>query len=444
MAMQQHTPHEPNRGIPVTERKYLLPMVLITSLFFLWAIGVNLNDVLIPHFKKIFLLTDFQSSLIQIAFFGGYCLAALPAGWLMGRIGYKRGILAGLFLCASGALLFVPAASASVYVYFLVALFVMACGQSFLEVAANPYVTVLGPAGSAARRLNLAQSFNAVGALITPVLGAAFILTADEFSAAQIAAMTPEQSQAFRVAEAHTVKAPYFVIAGIFLLVALMIYFTNLPEIHEPGDADDSATSRKGIRGALAHPQLVKGAIAQFFYVGAQVGVASFVIRFAQHLQPGLSSKSAANYLKFHLLGFVIGRFLGSAIMKRIPAPKLLSLFAAGALVCACVAISLTSVVSIWAVVLIGFFHSIMFPTIFALGIRNLGGYTKIGSSFLVMAIIGGAFFPGIMGYISDATNIQRAFAVPLVCYAFVLYFGLRGYQIADSEAPQESSTINA
>jgi FHS family L-fucose permease-like MFS transporter len=424
-----------SRGVPITERKYLLPMVLITSLFFLWAIGVNLNDVLIPHFKKIFRLSDFQSSLIQTAFFGGYFLAALPAGWLMLRIGYKRGILIGLLLCASGALLFIPAASTSVYVYFLVALFVMACGQSFLEVAANPYVTVLGPPESAARRLNLAQSFNAVGALLTPVLGAAFILTANETSATQLSAMTAQQLQAFRVAEANTVKAPYFAIAGIFLAVALVIYFTNLPDIQEPGDAEDLANPDKGIRGALAHPQLLKGTIAQFFYVGAQVGVASFVIRLAQHLQPGLPAKAAANYLKFHLLGFVIGRFLGSAIMKHVPAPRLLSLFAAGSLVCACVAISVSNSLSIWAVVLIGFFHSIMFPTIFALGVRNLGGYTKLGSSFLVMAIIGGAVVPAIMGYISDASSIQRAFVVPLICYAFVLYFGLQGYK-SHSEDP--------
>jgi FHS family L-fucose permease-like MFS transporter len=425
--------------VPITERKYLLPMVLITSLFFLWAIGVNLNDVLIPHFKKIFRLSDFQSSLIQTAFFGGYFLAALPAGWLMLRIGYKRGILVGLSFCAAGALLFIPAASASVYVYFLVALFVMACGQSFLEVAANPYVTVLGPPESAARRLNLAQSFNAVGALLTPVLGATFILTVNEVSAAQLAAMTPEQLQAFRVAEAHTVKTPYFAIAGIFLVVALAIYFTNLPDVHEPGDAEDSANSEKEIRGALAHPQLLKGTIAQFFYVGAQVGVASFVIRFAQHLEPGLPSKSAADYLKFHLLGFAVGRFLGSAIMKRVPASKLLSLFAVGALICACVAIFFSNALSIWAVVLLGFFHSIMFPTIFALGIRNLGGYTKLGSSFLVMAIIGGAVFPAIMGYISDASSIQRAFVVPFICYVCVLYYGLQGYKSRSEDALPES-----
>jgi MFS transporter, FHS family, L-fucose permease len=205
---------------PLTERKYILPLVLITSLFFLWALGVNLNDVLIPHLKKAFRLTDLQSSLIQTAFFGGYFLAALPAGRLMERIGYKKGILTGLGLCATGALLFIPAATILVYWFFLLALFVMACGQSFLEVAANPYVTVLGPAGSAERRLNLAQSFNAMGAVITPFVGAAFILT-------------NTQSQAAQTNEASTVRIPYLIIASIFLAVAAMIYFTKLPEMQD-------------------------------------------------------------------------------------------------------------------------------------------------------------------------------------------------------------------
>jgi FHS family L-fucose permease-like MFS transporter len=432
--MVEQSPGVSSRNVPVTERKYLVPMILITSLFFLWAIGVNLNDILIPHFKKIFRLTDLQSSFIQGAFFGGYFLAALPAGWLIGRIGYKKGILTGLILCASGALLFIPAASASVYVYFLFALFVMASGQSFLEVAANPYVTVLGPAESAARRLNLSQSFNAVGALVTPILGAAFILTANEFSASQLVTMSQQQLQAFRMAEAHTVKIPYLVIAGIFLAVATMIWFTKLPEIAAVGDTCGT-TVKGGIRAALSHPQLVKGTIAQFFYVGAQVGVASFIIRFSQHIEPGLSAKSAANYLKLHLLGFAIGRFLGSAIMKRVPAPTLLSIFAAASLICACIAVLFSNAVSIWAIVLIGFFHSIMFPTIFALGIRNLDEYTKIGSSFLVMAIIGGAVFPIIMGSISDTSSIQRAFIVPLICYAVILYFGLYGYKPTEEKA---------
>ena len=204
-------------SVPLTERRYVVPLILVTSLFFLWAFGVNLNDILIPHLKKAFRLSDFRSSLIQTAFFGGYFLAALPAGWLMEKIGYKRGILLGLLTCASGALLFIPAASVRLYGFFLFALFVMACGQGVLEVAANPYVTMLGPPESSERRLNLAQSFNSVGAVVTPIVGAAFILSGVEYSRTQLSAMTPGQLQAFQVAEANTVKGPYLVIAGLFL-----------------------------------------------------------------------------------------------------------------------------------------------------------------------------------------------------------------------------------
>src|SRR5215831_6482517 len=210
-------------SVPITERRYLLPFALVISLFFLWAFGVNLNDILIPHLKKAFQLSDFRSSLIQTAFFGGYFLAALPAGWLMEKIGYKRGILVGLLTCATGALLFVPAASVRLYGFFLVALFVMACGQGVLEVAANPYVTILGPPESSERRLNFAQSFNSVGAVLSPVIGRAFILTSGSALPAQIAGATAVRLAASRTAEAGTVKAPYLVMAGIFLLVAALI-----------------------------------------------------------------------------------------------------------------------------------------------------------------------------------------------------------------------------
>jgi len=394
-------------SVPLTERKYILPLVLITSLFFLWALGVNLNDVLIPHLKKAFRLTDLQSSLIQTAFFGGYFLAALPAGRLMERIGYKKGILTGLALCATGALLFIPAAAILVYWFFLLALFVMACGQSFLEVAANPYVTVLGPAGSAERRLNLAQSFNSVGAVITPVIGAAFILTNTE-------------SQSAQMDEASTVRIPYLIIASIFIAVAAMIYFTKLPEVQ------DNAAEPQKLREVWTHPHLVRGVLAQFFYVGAQVGVASFIIRLTEYLMPGTADKAAAGYLKWHLLGFMIGRFAGSAMMKYIPPSRLLAAFALGCLICVTVALVTTGSIPIYAVVLIGFFHSIMFPTIFALSIKGLGAYTKLGSSLLVMSIIGGAVLPVTMGYVSDASNIQRALLVPLVCYVYILSFAVR------------------
>jgi MFS transporter, FHS family, L-fucose permease len=418
---------------PLTERKYVAPLVLVTSLFFLWALGVNLNDVLIPHLKKTFHLTDFRSSLIQTAFFGGYFLAALPAGRIMERIGYKRGIVMGLLICATGAILFVPAASVRLYGFFLFALFVMACGQSFLEVGANPYVTILGPPESSERRLNLAQSFNSVGAVLTPVIGAAFILTNVQYSPAQMAAMTRPQMEAYQAAEASTVKGTYLAITCIFLLVALMIYCARLPEIHEPSDST-TANRQPRWSSTLAHSHLVKGVIAQFFYVGAQVGVASFIIRFVQQISPGTSEKLAANYLKFHLLGFMFGRFAGSAVMKIIPAPRLLSIFAAGALISILVVVSTSGLAPVWALVFIGFFHSIMFPTIFALSVKGLGSYTKRGSSLLVMSIIGGAMIPALMGYISDASGIQRAFIVPLACYVYVLYFALRGYRPASFE----------
>src|SRR5215468_5294927 len=249
------------RSVPLTERRYVVPLVLITTLFLLWALGVNLNDILIPHLKAAFGLTDFQSSFIQIAFFGGYFLAAFPAGWLMEHIGYKKGILAGLLLCSTGALLFLPAAASRLYGFFLVSLFVMASGQSFLEVAANPYVTTLGPPESAERRLNLTQSFNAVGAVLTPFIGAAFILTATEYSAEQVAQLPPAQLEAYRAAQVSTVRVPYLVIAGIFLAVAMLIYFTHLPEVHEATDRRESVNALPGWSRLLGNGHLVRGVV---------------------------------------------------------------------------------------------------------------------------------------------------------------------------------------
>jgi len=416
---------------PLTERRYIVAFVLVTSLFFLWALGVNLNDILIPHLKKTFRLTDLQSSLIQSAFFGGYFLAALPAGWLMERVGYKKGILLGLLTCAVGAFLFIPAASIGFYWFFLFALFVMACGQGILEVAANPYVTILGPSESSERRLNLAQSFNAVGAVVTPIIGGAFILSGIEHSAGQIAAMTRKQSIAYSALEASRVRGTYLAITALFLVVAVLLYFTHLPEIRE-GSGDAVQEREKPPRKhweVWRYKHLVKGVIAQFFYVGAQVGVTSFVIRFTQHLLPGTPERVAANFLKWHLIGFMIGRFAGSAMMKRIAPPRLLGFFAVCAFLCTWAAIAGSGAVSVWALVLLGFFDSIMFPTIFALSVKNLGVYTKVGSALLVMSIIGGALVPALMGYISDTSSIQKAFVVPLISYAYVIYFALRGYK---------------
>lgn len=415
----------------ITERRYLAPFVLITSLFFLWAFGVNLNDILVPRFKNAFALSDFQSSFIQVAFFSGYCLAAIPAGRLMERIGYKRGILTGLALCASGALLFVPASAAGTYAFFLVALFVMACGQSFLEVAANPYVTILGPSGSSERRLNLAQSFNAVGAVCAMLLGL-FILSGKEYSAQERALFSAVQEHAYRASQAASVRLPYAAIACIFIFVAILIVVTHLPDVVEKSETAEEQPSWSKV---LAQKHLLKGVIAQFFYVGAQVGVGSFVIRFAQHTT-GLTARLAWYYLLGHWVAFMIGRFGGSAMMKSIAPARMLSAFSLGALIAALVAVFGGGTAAVWALVAIGFFHSIMFPTIFALGIKDLGPLTKRGSSLLVMAILGGAIFPAIMGRISDATNIQTAFFVPLICYVYILYFAVVGYKPAVAGGP--------
>ncbi len=435
----------PETRPPFTERAFVVPLVLVTSLFFLWALGVNLNDILIPHLKKAFGLSDFQSSLIQTAFFGGYFLAALPAGWVMRKVGYKRGIIIGLVTCATGAFLFIPASYVRLYPFFLFALFVMACGQSFLEVGANPYVTTLGPEETAPWRLNTAQAFNSVGAVVTPVIGATFILSGIEYPPNVIATMPPDALEAWRVSEASAVRGPYLVITAIFLLMALLFAVSRLPEVRERteggGPGPVSARARSAI---LKHRHLVRGVIAQFLYVGAQVGVASFVIRFVQRALPGTPEKTAAEYLFFHLVGFMIGRFLAAGALKYVKAPAMLAAFAAGAFAACGVAVTSSGAVAVWMIVLIGFFHSLMFPTIFALSLEQLGPLRKLGASLLVMAIVGGAIIPAVMGRLSDMTTIQTAFLVPLVCYVYVFWFAVRGHRPDASVEPPPAAAQRA
>lgn len=400
-----------------------------------------MNDILIPHLKAAFGLTDFQSSFVQVAFFGGYFLAALPAGWLMERVGYKKGILTGLFLTALGALLFLPASVMALYGFFLIALFTIGFGQSFLEVAANPYATILGPAGSSERRLNFAQSFNAVGSVLWPTVGRRLILTAAEYTPAQVAVLSAGQLEAYHAAQAATTRIPYAGFAVLLLLVAGMIYWTHLPDLVEHEENLETTGSGGKTGGIFSHGHLWKGVLAQFFYVGAQVGVASFIIRFAQHTVPGMTAKVAGYYLIGHQIGFMVGRFTGSAMMKRVSAPKLLSIFVVASIVLVSIAIAASGIVPVWAVVSMGFFHSIMFPTIFALSIKNLGPHTKRGSSLLVLSISGAFVIPAIMGKISDLSNMQRAFLVPLICYVYVLYFALAGYKPASVSGPEQSLT---
>jgi FHS family L-fucose permease-like MFS transporter len=303
-------------------------------------------------------------------------------------------------------------------------LFVMACGQCTLEVASNPYVTVLGPQASAARRLNTAQAFNALGAVITPILGARFILSGVEHTPAELATMTPAAIETWRSTEAAGVKIPYLVITAIFLLVGLMIAASKLPEVHEPG-----VGSGRGLGSAWRHKHLRRGVMAQFFYVGAQIGVASFVIRFAEATMPGTHERLAARFLQYHLAGFLAGRIIGSALMAKISAPKMLAAVAVMGVGAAGYAAMGSGAAAVWMVVALGAIHAIQFPTIFALAIDGLGDDTKLASSLVVMSIVGGAIIPAIMGLISDANGIQAAFWVPAVCYLVVLHFALRGHQ---------------
>ena len=415
---------------PFIYRKYALAFVCVTALFFLWAIAHNFNDILIKQFQKALDLTRMQSGLVQTAFYFGYFLLALPAGVVMRRFGFKNGIIVGLALYALGALLFFPAAEARSFAFFLGALFVIAAGLTFLETAANPYITVMGDPGSAARRLNFAQAFNGLGAFLAPFVGGALIFSGIEYSAEELARMTPDALAAYRATEARAVQTPYLGLAAITTILALVIFLIPFPRLELEGE------SRRWFdRSVLRFRHLRHAVIAQFFYVGAQVGIWSYFINFAQDLA-GTPEKTAANYLGFSLIAFMIGRFTGVALMGRIAPQRLLALYAVLNVLLCIVAAGAAGMAAVIALGATSFFMSIMFPTIFALGIKDIGEHAKIGSSLIVMAIIGGALFPPLMGLIADLTaSIQYAMLVPAVCFAVVFFFGRSGYKPAAGSA---------
>lgn len=428
MALAPQTPMQVTSSgakAPLVKKIYIVAFCWVTSLFFMWAIANNFNDILIKQFQKALDLSRMQSGLVQTAFYFGYFTMALPAGWVMTKIGYKNGILIGLALYALGALLFVPASSSMTFGFFLFALYIIASGLAFLETAANPFVTVMGPPESAAQRLNLAQSFNGLGGFMAPFIGGALIFSGIEHSAVELAAMAPEALDAYRASEAAAVRLPYIGLAAIVTLLAIGIFFTKFPKIEEPKPA--VAETLNGKTGSIwAKRQLPWAVIAQFFYVGAQVGIWSYFINFSQELG-GVGEKAGANFLGISLMGFMIGRFIGTFLMRFVNPNVLLTLYA---LICTglCVMAMMTSGMNaVYALGLTSFFMSIMFPTIFALGVQGLGAQTKLGSSFIIMAIIGGAIFPPVIGYISDqAGSIQAGLVLPIVAFLVVALFGWR------------------
>ncbi|WP_126247242.1 L-fucose:H+ symporter permease [Chitinophaga rhizosphaerae] len=410
---------------------YLFPFILVTSLFFLWALVHNLSPILIPHLKKACMLTDTQSSFIDSAVFLAYFLLALPAGFFMKRFGFKAGIILGLMLYAAGALLFIPAANSGQYAFFLIALFVIASGLTFLETAANPYVTILGKPETATQRLNLAQCFNGLGAFVAPIIGAQFILSGTEHTEAELKAMPAAELQQYLAGEAATVKMPYMIIGIVVILVAVLFIFTKLPDIKEEKDEKTTAGNQQKEGSIFKHKHLIAAIITQFFYVGAQVGVSAFFIRFAKFA--GHMPEKDAGFLLGAVagLGFMIGRFVGTFLMRYVKPHTLLALYALVNVVLVGIAMTTKGDVAIYTVLAVPFFMSIMFPTIFSLGLEGLeGGHTKLGSSLLVMSIVGGAIFPPAMGLISDATSIQTAYIIPVVCFLVVLWFATKGFKL--------------
>lgn len=417
-----------------SSKNYTLPLIVVCSLFFLWAMGGKMNDILIPHLKKALDLTDFQSSLVQSAFFAGYFLAALPAGWVMKKVGYKNGILIGLSIAIVGACLFYPAANYRYYPFFLSALCIMACGFCFLEVAANPYVSVLGDPKNASSRLNFAQGMNALGATITPYIGAQVILSGVEKSESEIASMSFVDLELYKIFEADRVKMPYLVIAAIFLIIALVIFFTKLPEISNSGESQEESKAAKNVSplSVFKYKHLAFGVLGIFLYVGAQEGIASFIIRFMQYLKiEGVTEKMAANFIVFHWGSFMVGRFVGAWLTKKFDAAKVLAVFAVVSALLVATAVCTSGMFAVWCIVALGFFNSIQFPTIFTLSLQRLGIHTKDGSTFLVMAIVGAAVVPALMGYISTVQNIQIALVLPVMCYVYVLFFALKGSKMS-------------
>ena len=406
---------------------------IVTFVFFMWGFLTSLNDVLIPHLKSLFSLNYAQSMLVQFTFFGAYFVMSLPCGKLVSRLGYKHSIVLGLMIAAGGALLFYPAANLPSYVLFLAAFFILATGITLLQVAANPYVSLLGPASGAATRLNLVQAFNSLGTTLAPKFGGVLILSVVVLGAAEIAKLPEAERLAYRLQQAQLVQGLYLGLAITLAALALLFYIARLPIIVDEKGAADAHAHR--FLDALRHHNLRFGIVAIFVYVGAEVAIGSFLINYIAQADIGnMTQAQAANYVALYWGGAMIGRFIGAALMRKV-APRGLLATAAGL----DMLLLLTTMLShgqlaVWSVVAIGLFNSIMFPTIFTLGIERLGPVTGKGSSLLIMAIVGGAVIPLLQGMLADRIGIQNAFVLPLLCYAYIGFYGMRGSRILPAD----------
>ncbi|MFT5295940.1 MAG: FHS family L-fucose permease-like MFS transporter [Paraglaciecola sp.] len=407
---------------------YTFPLTALTLLFFIWGFITCLNDILIPHLKNVFSLTYTQAMLVQFCFFGAYFLVSVPAGAMVKKVGYKYGIVLGLIVAGIGCLLFYPAASSHQYSVFLAALFVLASGITILQVAANPYVTILGKSNTAPSRLTLTQAFNSAGTAIAPFFGSALILSVAALGSAELAQMSAEDLEVFRQNEASAVQIPYLILASALFFLAAIFTFLKLPEIGQKSQIRSTSDATGTI---FQHRHLVLGVVGIFLYVGAEVSIGSFLVSFLgeEHIA-GMAEAEAAKYIAYYWGGAMVGRFIGAAIMQKIAAGKLLAFNSLLAVVLLTVAMLGSGPLAMWSILLIGLCNSIMFPVIFSLAINQLGFYTSKGSGMLCLAIVGGAIIPLFQGVLADTIGLQMSFILPILCFLYIAFYGLSGYKV--------------
>jgi len=409
---------------------YLGSLTVLTSLFFIWGFITCLNDILIPHLKAVFTLNYTQAMLVQFCFFTAYFVVSVPSGYLVEKIDYKGGIIAGLSIAGIGCLLFYPAASSHSYPLFLAAFFVLASGITLLQVAANPYVTILGKPETASSRLTMTQAFNSLGTTIAPYLGALFILATAVKTADEIKQLNADELSAYQSAQAAAVQTPYLLLAAVLFFIAVVFALIKLPKIAagetQVSDVDDVHDS------AWGYKHLVLGAIGIFVYVGGEVSIGSFLINFlGEPAIAGLAEQEAGKYVSFYWGGAMVGRFIGAAVMQKIQPGKALTFNAVTAALLVLMTMFGSGHVAMWTILAVGLFNSIMFPTIFSLAVSGLGKHTGQGSGILCAAIVGGAVLPVVQGLFADRIGIQQAFFIPVLCYCYIAYYGWRGYRPA-------------
>jgi len=417
-------------------------LAVATTLFFMWGFITVLNDVLIPHLKSVFTLNYAQAMLVQLIFFGAYFVMSLPAGRVIARFGYRGGILLGLAVTGVGALLFVPVARTMSYGMFLGAFFVLASGITLLQVAANPYVSLLGEPRHASSRLNLAQALNSLGTTLAPKLGGLLILSGSVLGATELARLAPAELAAYRAEQAALVTGPYLGIAATLFVLAFVVWLFRLPPLTEATERADGQAHR--FAELLRHRPLRLGVAAIFLYVGAEVSIGSFLINYlSMPTIGGISEASAAGYVSLYWGGAMIGRFAGWALLRSLDPRRLLGGFAAVAALLVACTMATQGQVALWSVVAIGLFNSIMFPTIFTIAIDGLGAKTDKASSLLVMAIVGGAIVPVLQGALADRIGVQGSFVLPLACYAFIVYYGFAGSRARTVAAPARAPGVH-